>query len=57
MIFSAINTITETRVASTGYYNYSERIIKNATIQIYYTTETISKLTVTPMNWQKAGFH
>ena len=28
MIFSAINMITETRVASTGYYNYSERIIK-----------------------------
>ena len=55
-IISATNEIVETQVAAKRYYNYSQRAIKNTTIRVHYTTETTPNLTVTLMNFQKAGF-
>ena len=55
-IISATNEIVETQVAAKRYYNYSQRAIKKTTIRVHYTTETTPNLTVTLMNFQKAGF-
>ena len=55
-IVSVTKAIIKTHVAARRYWDYSKRIIEKATIIIYYTTETISNLTVTSMNFLKAGF-
>ena len=56
-IVSATKAIIETYILSTCYYNYSRRIIEKTTIRVHYTTETISELIGTYINFQKAGFH
>ena len=56
-IVSATNAIIETHVAVKRYCNYPRRIIKNTTIRVHYTTETMSNLTATSMDYQKSGFH
>ena len=55
--FSATRVIIETDIEARRCNNYFERIIKKTAIRVHYTTETISKLTVTSMNCLKAGFH
>ena len=55
-IVSSTKDIIETHISSERYYNYSERIIENTTIIFHYTTETMSRLTVTLMKYLKAGF-
>ena len=32
-------------------------MIRKTTITVHYTTETMSKITVTQMNYEGAGFH
>ena len=49
--------IIEAHVAVKRYSNYNDRIILKNTIRVHYTTETISKITVESMNYQKAVFH
>ena len=56
-IVSATKIVIETYISAKLYYNYHNRIIKNTTIRAHYATETISKLTVTSMNYEKTGFH
>ena len=56
-IVSVTKAIIETHVATKNCYNYSERITEKTTIRSHYTTETMSKLTVIFMKYQKAGFH
>ena len=51
---SANKVIIEHTVVATRYYNCPERIIKNTTARV--TTETMSKLNLTWINFQKEGF-
>ena len=55
-LVSVTKAIIETHVAAKRYPNYSERIIKKTTIIVHYKTETMSKLTVILMNFQREGF-
>ena len=52
-IVSATKEIIETHVATNHYKNYSERVIERTAIQFHYTMGTMSKLTVTSMNFKK----
>ena len=54
---SSTKEIIKTHVAVKHYYNYSESIVKNTRIRFHYTKGKISKLTVTSMNFHKAGLH
>ena len=56
VIVSATKAVIETQVETKHYHNYYERIIENNTIIVHYTTETMSKLTVTNINCLKTGF-
>ena len=56
-IVSATTPIIKTHLAAKRCQKYSERIIKKTTIRVHYTMETMSKLTVTSMNFPKTGFH
>ena len=56
-IVSATKEIIETHIAVRHYYNYSDKIIEKTTIRVHYTTETMSNLNVTYMNFQKADLH
>ena len=56
-IVSSTKDITKKNVAAKRYWNYSKRIIKKTTIRVYYIKETSSKLNVTSMNFEMAGFH
>ena len=56
-IVSSTKAIIETHVATRPYYNHSDRIIRKNTIRVPYTTETVSRLTVTNIDCRKAGFH
>ena len=53
---SATKVIIETHVEGKSYYNYYKSIIKITTIRVRYKMGTTSKITVTLMNFQKAGF-
>ena len=55
-IVSAPESIIETHASENLYYNYYKMILLKNTIRVHHTTETVSKLTVTSMNCQKAGF-
>ena len=49
-IVSATKAILETHIAAKRFHNYPEKIIKKTRIRVQYTTEKMSKLTVTSMN-------
>ena len=55
-IVSVTKAMVETHVAENDIRIILIIIIKT-TPGVHYTTETISKLTVTLMNFQSAGFH
>ena len=56
-IVSETKSIIEIEVAAKHYYIYFYGKIKKTAKRFHYTTKTISKLNVTSMNCQRAGYH
>ena len=56
-IVSATKVVIETQIVKKLYYNYPKRIIKRNIIGVHYIMETMSKLIMTSINFQKEGFH
>ena len=56
-IVSATKVIIETHIAVKLCCNYSKIIIEKTTRIVHYTTEKVSNITMTNINWHKAGFH